>query len=304
VPTSRLASLVLLVLIGCRARGASAVADEAAWTRALVAERAANDTEMRTSVTSPFAAIERHMVPAGAPTFVEVGDAAVTLTPAAGAGAALALEPQGTTWTWRALGPGLVGTDREGKTPAEPGVVKAPVLVRLGATAPRFSVLLQPVDEALVATVYDTQAATLAHFHGLVHFAPDPRFAVNARLVRRATPETVELPTMIGLQKRFVRLGELRFEVGGQAVALTAFQIPGVPSLFVPFRDATSGKASYGAGRYLDLELPPSGDTVLVDFNRAYSPLCSYSPAFNCPIPPAENQLAVAILAGEKTYPR
>jgi uncharacterized protein (DUF1684 family) len=88
-------------------------------------------------------------------------------------------------------------------------------------------------------------------------------------------------------------------------VALTAFApVDADGALFVPFRDATSGKETYPAGRYLDLPAPPTDQrTVVVDFNRAYSPMCSFSPAFNCPLPPVENHLDVAIRAGEKTYP-
>ncbi|HNR37719.1 MAG TPA: DUF1684 domain-containing protein, partial [Acidobacteriota bacterium] len=63
-----------------------------------------------------------------------------------------------------------------------------------------------------------------------------------------------------------------------------------------------TGAETYPAGRFLDLD-EPAGETVVLDFNRAYNPLCNYSPAYNCPIPPAENRLPVAIRAGELTYP-
>ena len=67
-------------------------------------------------------------------------------------------------------------------------------------------------------------------------------------------------------------------------------------SLF--FTDATTGKESYKVGRYLDAEPLPDGRYVL-DFNRAYSPACAYSDHYNCPIPPRENRLDVAVRAGE-----
>jgi len=72
-------------------------------------------------------------------------------------------------------------------------------------------------------------------------------------------------------------------------------------SLFLPFRDATSGKETYGAGRYLDLDV--RGDEVLIDFNYAYTPNCAYSADWSCPLPPAENWLEVPIRAGEMTFP-
>ena len=72
--------------------------------------------------------------------------------------------------------------------------------------------------------------------------------------------------------------------------------------LFVPFRDATSGGETYGGGRYLDLPVAPLGRYAL-DFNRAYHPYCVYSDAYSCPLPPAENTMALAVRAGERLRP-
>jgi uncharacterized protein (DUF1684 family) len=67
----------------------------------------------------------------------------------------------------------------------------------------------------------------------------------------------------------------------------------------VPFSDETSKGDTYPAGRYLDIDITPTGFYV-VDFNKAYHPYCYYSPKFDCPYPPAENRLPVAIRAGER----
>jgi uncharacterized protein (DUF1684 family) len=73
--------------------------------------------------------------------------------------------------------------------------------------------------------------------------------------------------------------------------------------LFVPFKDMTNGKETYGGGRYLDLETTDiQNDSVILDFNKAYNPYCAYSNGYSCPIPPKENHLAVSIEAGEKTF--
>jgi uncharacterized protein (DUF1684 family) len=90
------------------------------------------------------------------------------------------------------------------------------------------------------------------------------------------------------------------FEVRGEAVSLALYD-SGHPGYFLPFRDATSGKASYGAGRYLDIE-PNSDGTVTIDFNLAYNPFCAYNDAYSCPLPPTENWLQVPIEAGEKDF--
>jgi uncharacterized protein (DUF1684 family) len=71
--------------------------------------------------------------------------------------------------------------------------------------------------------------------------------------------------------------------------------------LFVPFTDKTNGNETYEIGRYIDMVIP-SGDEVILDFNLAYNPYCSYNPNYSCPIPPAANDLPIEIKSGEKKY--
>lgn len=99
----------------------------------------------------------------------------------------------------------------------------------------------------------------------------------------------------------FRRFGVAQFQVDGVAAQVTLYASAGSHELFLPFPDMTSGKETYGAGRYLDLHA--HGDEVVVDFNYAYYPNCAYNPDWNCPLPPAENWLKVAIGAGEKVFP-
>ena len=100
-----------------------------------------------------------------------------------------------------------------------------------------------------------------------------------------------------------VRAGQLVFAAGGVERRLVAYTQVGPEAnageLFVPFRDATSGGETYGGGRYLDLPVAPLGRYAL-DFNRAYHPYCVYSDAYSCPLPPAENTMALAVRAGER----
>ena len=109
------------------------------------------------------------------------------------------------------------------------------------------------------------------------------------------------------------RAGSLRFELAGERRSLAAYVLDDpsghvhaaeaadeeLPSLFVPFLDATSGHETYGAGRYLDLE-PDDDGTYTLDFNLAYHPSCVYDFRFSCPLTPAENRLPVRIEAGER----
>jgi uncharacterized protein (DUF1684 family) len=138
-------------------------------------------------------------------------------------------------------------------------------------------------------------------FGGVSYFAYDATFAVPAAFVPAMTQDTVTFPTTTGELQRYAQSGHLVFEVGGIQRRLEAFESVGGPRprLFVPFRDATTGTETYGGGRYLDLDLQPTGRYAL-DFNRAYNPYCVYNPSYSCPLPPAENTLEVAIEAGER----
>jgi uncharacterized protein (DUF1684 family) len=99
----------------------------------------------------------------------------------------------------------------------------------------------------------------------------------------------------------YYRIGTVEFEIGGEAATLAVYKSPHHDDLFLPFRDATSGQETYGAGRYLEpVEL--GGGKLLVDFNLAYNPYCAYSEHYSCPLPPLENWLKLPIRAGEQDY--
>jgi hypothetical protein len=101
--------------------------------------------------------------------------------------------------------------------------------------------------------------------------------------------------------------GDLVFEVGGKQHRLTAFvsERDGYEVLFVPFRDATSGHETYGAGRYVEapFDSEAADDPVELDFNYAYNPSCAYDARWSCPLSPSENRLAIAVPAGERLPP-
>ncbi len=138
-------------------------------------------------------------------------------------------------------------------------------------------------------------------FDGLSYFPYDAALAVPAALVPAMRQETVDFPTTSGALQEHVTAGHLVFEAGGIQWRLEAYEpVGGRPGrLFVPFRDATSGRGTYGGGRYLDIEVQPSGRYAL-DLNRAYNPYCVYNVTYSCPLPPAENRLELAVVAGER----
>ncbi len=140
-------------------------------------------------------------------------------------------------------------------------------------------------------------------FGGLKYFDPDPSLRIEAKLQRYPEPEGVVISTSKGTRQLFNRVGYFDLAVGETQVRLNAYQSAERkdPSLFVPFRDATSGKESYGSARYLDMEVEHD-DEYAVDFNYAYNPYCAYSDDYVCPLPPPENWLKVEIRAGERKY--
>ena len=138
-------------------------------------------------------------------------------------------------------------------------------------------------------------------FTGLHYFPPEPRLALDLQ-VEPGDGEELTVATSDSEGRRYRRAGRISFEVEGEQVSLSLLASSHEEGYFLPFRDATSGKESYGAGRYLDVEAPVNG-RVRVDFNRAYNPYCAYDEAYSCPLPPAENWLEVPIRAGEATYP-
>jgi hypothetical protein len=143
-------------------------------------------------------------------------------------------------------------------------------------------------------------------FQGLSYYPIDPAFRFTVPLNRYSRPQRVRFATNTGEMRSGLRYGYFEFRLEGQVCRLQVYRLDedagGVPNLFVPFRDSTSGKETYASGRYLDLRENTSGIYVL-DFNRAYNPYCAYNEEFSCPYPPEENTLRVAIRAGEKSYP-
>ncbi len=142
-------------------------------------------------------------------------------------------------------------------------------------------------------------------FSGLKYFTPDSKYRMTLKLHRYEQPEIVTMATSTGTQQRFHKVGYFEFEADGKKARLQAYKSAereGADNgLFVPFKDGTSGRESYGAAKYLDLETTPD-DNYTVDFNYAYNPYCAYSEDYVCPLPPKENWLSIAIRAGEQKY--
>ena len=155
-------------------------------------------------------------------------------------------------------------------------------------------------DEYMRSARSPLPTSVRANFVGLPYHPYNPDLEIRTHLEPDHQREVLVMPTSNGSEAIYQRVGWFAFTVDGQAQRLAGFAREGdgqTESLFVPFKDASSAKTTYGGGRYLEVER--SGDTVTANFNFAYSPYCAYSEGWSCPIPPKENWLTTAILAGE-----
>lgn len=146
---------------------------------------------------------------------------------------------------------------------------------------------------------------TRASFGGLSYYDYDPSWRLEAML-ETLEPERHEVPTSAGDPMVFERFGRANFEASGEQLSLEVYWLSVYGGgIYLPFRDATSGSSTYGAGRYLldtikGADLGMSGGRLVLDFNFAYNPSCSYDPRWACPLAPPANKLSVAVRAGER----
>lgn len=149
------------------------------------------------------------------------------------------------------------------------------------------------------------------HFNGLSYFPHRPDLRLAAALELFDEPPERALPASASSKSPmpFLAVGRVHPVVDGRRIELTVYWLSTYGGgLFIPFRDATSGTETYGAGRYLldtvkgaDLGVTDDGRLVL-DFNYAFNPSCSYDPRWACPLAPDENRLDITIEAGERTW--
>lgn len=138
-----------------------------------------------------------------------------------------------------------------------------------------------------------------SEFDGLPYYEADPAL-IFTTAVEPGSGETVAIATSDGAHREYRHAGKVHLTIADQEVTLSLYDT-GHPGFFLPFRDSTSGKTTYGAGRYLDLQ-PNEDGTITIDFNLAYSPYCAYSDAYSCALPPVDNWLTVPIEAGERVW--
>jgi uncharacterized protein (DUF1684 family) len=138
----------------------------------------------------------------------------------------------------------------------------------------------------------------------------DSTYRVEAKAQIVASAPTFVMPVFAGTGSEYVKYANLSMQVNGKPVTLSVYRntrLAKIPAyadyLFLPFTDETNGQETYGGGRYIDLrEADFKNGSVIIDFNKAYNPYCAFAGGYSCPKPPDENQLKIAIAAGEKKF--
>lgn len=143
------------------------------------------------------------------------------------------------------------------------------------------------------------------NFQALNYFEYSPKFVVKAHLHLQKNKDTLQIISSKGEQEPYLKYAKAHFDLENKSCEILILQkIGGLPNspFLVAFKDATSGKSTYGAGRYIEIPAFALKNTeeIMIDFNKAFFPYCAYNPNYICPIPPKENYLDIKIEAGEK----
>jgi uncharacterized protein (DUF1684 family) len=182
-----------------------------------------------------------------------------------------------------------------------PGERRRAVVPASSITVGRFAIRLSH-QRFPGLIVFETRSPRYAEYKGLRYFPVDLAYRFVLPLTPDTQPDTVIIQSTRGNLRRALRVGWFEFSVQGVPCKVEVSRLlePGVgeDSYSVLFRDRTSGRETYGMGRYVEAE-PLSDGRFLLDLNRAYNPACAFSEHYNCPIPPEGNSLPVEIRAGE-----
>ena len=298
-------ALLLLALAGpAAAAGAKPVAlsraERDSLTAVYLADR--NDTEksMRTSPTSSLGAFARVDFGPEPGRWLLVGSeptASLVLDDGSVRPQHVRVRVDGANFRVEALDPGATFVAYAAGGRDTTAATLPPSWIGVGRYRVRLSYQNSP---ALIAV--DPDVSKRAAWKGNAWWPIDPKARYVAALERDAAPDTLRIESTNGPPRPSVRVGWFTLDVGGKAQRLAAVRLlePGVgeDDLSIFFRDRTSGRGSYGMGRYVDPQKLPDGRWV-IDFNLAYNPACAVSPYYNCPVPPKENELTAAVRAGE-----
>jgi uncharacterized protein (DUF1684 family) len=177
-----------------------------------------------------------------------------------------------------------------------------PTYTRVAVGRVKFFIIQR--EDKFGVRIKDNDSATRREFTGLRWYAVDPSWRITAQYVPFDKPRELTFETLVGVKERDQSPGYVQFERNGKQYRMDA--VVDDNELWFVMRDATSGKSTYAASRFLYTELPKNGlkqpGAVIVDFNKAENPPCVFTPYATCPLPPPQNRLTLAVTAGEQMY--
>lgn len=274
--------------------------DKAQWQRDLLETREARAKDMATARFSMLAAVDHVWHTGNETLYFDASPAGFSYAKTQSPDTKVVMTLSGEHWEWRPLDTTVSVTFRD--RPAEPGQLEPGMVFDI---LHRYSFMIfSGLAGNLQVAVFDDQRGAQKTFTGLVHYPPDDRYRLQAGLERFEETTTVKMLTNISGERDFIKYGEIRFTIDGQPQRLTVYKEEMKDErLFIPFRDETAGKTTYGAGRFMSAAEPEAGESLIVDFNNAVNIPCAYAPKFHCPLPPSENWMLVAVAAGEQIFP-
>jgi len=271
-----------------------------AWLKSIHESWLEEDKEFKNSPTSPLAGVSRFEISEVESAHFSIRDGQLGWSPEKTAQPVFSLMSMEDGWKW--TGQEDVSVKR-GDESTQPGSLLA---TGDKLKAGRFTVSFYPSADKITALVFDPDTQRIKEFRTLDRFEANPNFVVTAEIVKFESPEQLDLVTGLQRFKKQYRYARLQFEIDGAPLELTAYKYAlegdGSGYFFIPFTDKTTGKQTYGGGRYLFADEPAQGDKVELDFNLVINPLCSYAAIYNCIVPTRENKLPIAVTAGVKKY--
>ncbi len=182
-------------------------------------------------------------------------------------------------------------TDPQGPTVIRRGTVSFQTIKRGDVSGDKFGI-----------RVKDPESEARKDFKGIDYFPINPAFRVQAHFQLYNPPKKIAIANVLGMISDETSPGALVFTLGGKTFRIDPILEQGEKDLFIIFKDATSGKETYGAARYLYAHPADAYGNTIVDFNKAYNPPCVFTHYATCPLPPPQNRLPIRVEAGEKKY--
>jgi uncharacterized protein len=273
------------------------------WEESILLNRKQTDEYFKTSPTSPMAAKKRLLIRPGQNTvYVVEKELDISTSDRDNPDVLFGVKEKNSQWYWIRRAPGIVCMSGEKLLPTG-SPLPSQAEFKIGCCL----IKAYTSKDGLALIIYDPLRPELKDFSHLLYFPPNPEFAVQAALKKFDKIEKTTFPTSQKLEKTYYRYASILFKIKDKEFHLSAFKSSlenneESNTLFIPFSDKTNGSETYDVGRFLEIQ-EPKESTFILDFNLCFNPLCNYSPAFNCPLPPQENDLDTSINAGEKKYP-